>query len=127
VARLGLVPAAIATAVFQAMGRRRAVAHMLRAAPFGVDEALAGGLIHEVADREHLDAALKAVIDDLLRGAPGALATIKRLPDLVAAGAASPVNLHVTRATSDEGREGLAAFLDKRPAAWVPRSQGERK
>ena len=120
-ARLGLVPAAIAPYVIDALGARRAVAYMLQAAPFGSDEALASGLIHRSVAREHLDAAVRDIVDDLLRCAPGALATIKRLPGLLANGDPSVgVDLHAARVTSDEGREGLSAFLEKRPAAWVP-------
>jgi methylglutaconyl-CoA hydratase len=121
-ARLGLVPAAIAPYVLQALGTRRAMAHMLGAAPFGVDEALACGLIHRSVSAEQLDATVGTVVINLLQCAPGALATIKRLPELLAAGDTSGAAIHAARVTSDEGREGIAAFLEKRPAAWVPPS-----
>jgi methylglutaconyl-CoA hydratase len=59
---------------------------------------------------------------DLLRGAPGALCAIKRLPygGTDPATRTAMTSLLVERLASAEGREGLRAFLDKRPATWVP-------
>jgi methylglutaconyl-CoA hydratase len=122
-ARLGLVPAAIAPYVLRAMGPRRATAEMLLAAPFGATEALAAGVIHRVVPAEALDDAVGEVVDSLLRCPPGALAAVKRLPATLAASddvTATVVELHAERLASAEGREGLRAFLDKRPPSWVP-------
>jgi methylglutaconyl-CoA hydratase len=125
-ARLGLVPAVISPYVLAALGRRQATARMLLAAPFGVEEALRCGLIHQAAPADGLDGAMEEVVRDLLRGAPGALTTIKRIPEMVAA--ADPGHLRdltagllTDRLASDEGREGLTAFLEKRRPAWAPR------
>ena len=66
---------------------------------------------------------LDAAIGDLLKSPPGALATIKRLPELIAGDAA--LTRHVTtallteRLASEEAQEGLRAFLEKRPARWA--------
>lgn len=121
-ARLGLVPATIGPYVVAALGRREAVARMLLAAPFGAEEALRCGLVHACVPDEGLDAAVEAAVADLLRGAPGALAMIKRLPAMVAGDdpAGAMTQLLAERLASDEGQEGLRAFLEKRPAAWVP-------
>jgi methylglutaconyl-CoA hydratase len=122
-ARLGLVPAAIAPYVLRAMGPRRATAHMLLAAPFDADEALATGVIHRAVPAGELDAVVGEVVDHLLRCSPGALAAIKRLPGLLAASddvTATVIELHVGRLASAEGREGLRAFLEKRPPSWLP-------
>ena len=124
-ARLGLVPAVVAPYVVPALGPREAKAKMLLAAPFAADEALRIGLIHRAAPPDRLDAAVADVVADLLRGAPGALATIKRLPAMVgaadpAAAHAAMTNLLAERLASDEAQEGFRAFLDKRPASWVP-------
>ena len=122
-ARLGLVPAVIAPSVVAALGAREARARMLLAAPFGADDALRSGLVHRVVPPARLDAAVADAVADLLRGAPGALAAIKRLPTLVAgddpATRAATTGLLVERLASDEGREGLRAFLEKRPPAWT--------
>ncbi|MGH2561946.1 MAG: enoyl-CoA hydratase-related protein [Thermomicrobiales bacterium] len=124
-ARLGLVPATISPYVVNALGERHAKAHMLLAAPFGVEEALRIGLIHQAVPAEDLDAAVAAVVANLVRGAPGALATIKRIPSLVRSGDplamhAATTNLLAVRLASDEGQEGLRAFLEKRPPEWIP-------
>ena len=124
-ARLGLVPAVVAPYVVPALGPREAKAKMLLAAPFVADEALRIGLIHRAAPPDRLDAAVADVVADLLRGAPGALATIKRLPAMVgaadpAAAHAAMTNLLAERLASDEAQEGFRAFLEKRSAAWVP-------
>lgn len=124
-ARLGLVPAVIAPYVIAALGGRAAKARMLLATPFGADDALRCGLIHRCIPGDAMDAAVQEVVGNLLGCAPGALATIKRLPSMIedpdpAARRAATARLLAERLASDEGREGLRAFLDKRPAAWVP-------
>lgn len=123
-ARLGLVPAAIAPYVIAALGVRQAKALMLLAAPFGVDEALRVGLVHRQAPAGALLTVLNETIADLLQSAPGALSTIKRTPRLLdgleeAARHDAVVRLHADRLASDEGKEGLRAFLEKQQAAWV--------
>ncbi len=120
-ARLGLVAAVIAPHVIAALGRREATARMLLAAPFSANDALRCGLIHACVSDDGLDAAVEDAVADLLRGAPGAQATIKRLPAMVAGAdpAGAMTNLLAERLASDEGQEGLRAFIEKRPASWV--------
>lgn len=123
-ARLGIVPAVISPFIVAAIGPREARARMLRAAPFDAATARRIGLAHELAAEDALDAAVEAVVTDLLRCAPGALAVAKRLPGLISERPAQAiervtVDLFAERVTSAEGREGLRAFLEKRPAAWV--------
>ena len=123
-ARLGIVPAVISPFVIAAIGSRQARARMLRAAPFDADTALRIGLVHDLAPDGDLDETVDRVVADLLRCAPGALAVAKRIPAMVAETPAraierATVDLFAERVTSDEGREGLRAFLEKRPAAWV--------
>lgn len=123
-ARLGIVPAVISPFIVAAIGPREARARMLRAASFDAGAAMRIGLAHELASVDALDVAVGAVVTDLLRCAPGALAVAKRIPTVVAetpphAIERVTVDLFAERVTSDEGREGLRAFLEKRPAAWV--------
>jgi methylglutaconyl-CoA hydratase len=125
-ARLGLVAAVIAPYVFAALGPREARARILLASPFDAQEALRIGLIHRLAPEDGLDAAIEETIAELLKGAPGALAAIKRLPAMLqgrdpAATRAATTGLLAERLTSEEAQEGLRAFLEKRPPAWVPR------
>jgi methylglutaconyl-CoA hydratase len=124
-ARLGLVPAVISPYVIAALGARVAKAQMLLAAPFGVDDALRIGVVHRVVPAEQLDSAIDETVADLLQGAPGALATIKRIPAMLSgldaeATRATTTGLLAERLGSEEAREGLRAFLEKRPAEWVP-------
>jgi methylglutaconyl-CoA hydratase len=124
-ARLGLVPATISPYVIAALGSRQAKARMLLASPFSSDEAHRIGLVHSVTEPEALDDAVDELIDQLLRSAPGALTLIKRLPAMLAGADSDSVRtitaeLLIERLASDEGQEGLRAFLAKRPPAWAP-------
>jgi methylglutaconyl-CoA hydratase len=127
-ARLGLVPATISPYVIAALGPRQAKARMLLASPFSAEDARQMGLVHVVTDPESLDHTVNDLVNQLLRSAPGALTIIKRLPAMLtgadsASARAITAHLLVERLASDEGQEGLRAFLDKRPPAWAPESR----
>lgn len=122
-ARLGLAPAVVGPYVVAATGPRAARAHMLLAAPFDAAEALRIGLVHQVTPAAELDAAIDGCIVNLLKNAPGALCKIKELARQLSPDPASfhsqTVELLVERLGSEEAREGLRAFLEKRSPAWV--------
>jgi methylglutaconyl-CoA hydratase len=122
-ARLGMAPAVVGPYVVAALGPRAAKAHMLLAAPFDATEALRIGLVHQAVPAADLDAAVDAVIANLLKNAPGALHRIKtlfrQLSSDTTAHREATVDLLVECLGSDEGVEGLRAFLEKRPAPWV--------
>jgi methylglutaconyl-CoA hydratase len=125
-ARLGLAAAVISPYVIAAMGEREAKARMLLGAPFDATEALRIGVVHQVVPEEGLEGAIQDAVSNVLRCAPGALAAIKRLTMQLrsrdAAGARTlTTQLLAERLASDEGREGLKAFIEKRPAAWAPK------
>ncbi|MGH7000935.1 MAG: enoyl-CoA hydratase-related protein [Stellaceae bacterium] len=118
--RVGLLPATIAPYVTATIGARQARRFNLTGEVFGADEALRIGLVHKIAALAKLDAAVGAVVDALLHGAPVAQAKAKRM---IAAVAGKPITRSVMARTADaiaearaspEGREGLAAFLEKR-------------
>ena len=124
-ARLGLAAAVISPYVIAAMSEREAKARMMLGAPFDATEAQRIGVVHQVVPEEGLDEAIQEAVSNVLRCAPGALAAIKRLTmqlrTLDAAGARTlTTQLLADRLASDEGREGLRAFMEKRPAAWAP-------
>lgn len=85
------------------------------------------GMLHQVISADALDAAVDAVIQDLLVGGPGAHAEIKALFGQLHVGPITPEVRELTAQTisrvrgTDEAREGFAAFLDKRPASWTTR------
>ena len=106
------------------MGQRQAKRLALCATRLDAAEALSLGLVHRVAPPEGLDAAIDAVVSELLAGGPDAQREIKQLYAQLEAGPISPGVRELTAQTisrvraSDEAREGFAAFLAKRPAPW---------
>lgn len=122
--RLGLVPAVISPYVLAAVGARAARKLMLTAERFGAAEAHRLGLVHQVVPAEGLDAAVAKVLADLAQGGPRAQAEVKRLTRAIAGRpvdasviAATSVSIAEARASS-EGKEGVAAFLEKRKPGW---------
>jgi methylglutaconyl-CoA hydratase len=124
--KLGLTPATISPYVIQAIGPRNAKVLFATGRVFGASDALKWGLVQEVvADptafpviRETLGAAMMAC-------APGAVADAKRLVDDVEGRVIDHVLIEETarriaaRRVSDEGQEGVRAFLDKRKPGWA--------
>ncbi len=124
-ARIGLIPAVISPYVLAAIGEREAKARMLLAASFDAQEALRIGLVHAVVPAGDLDATVEGAVADILRGAPGALSSIKRLPQQLRSLDASAARSLTTRLLAErladsETQEGLKAFIEKRPPGWVP-------
>ena len=125
--RFGIIPSAISPYVIRAIGVRQAKRYFQSAERIDATRAFALGLAHEVVEEEALDAKIDEVVQALLSGGPKAQAAAKELIDAVADRPLTPEVLEDTaqriarlRAT-EEAREGLSAFLEKRPAAWVPR------
>ena len=126
-AKLGLIPAAISPYVVSAIGERAARRYFLTAERFDAAEAFRLGLVHDLAqDEKVLDEKLGDVVEAMLACSPAAQLAAK---DLIRAVANRPVTSELIQDTADriakirsspEGREGVAAFLDKRRAAWVP-------
>jgi methylglutaconyl-CoA hydratase len=121
--RLGLIPAVISPYVVRAIGIRQARRWCLTAERFGAEQARAMGLVHEIADESQLDAVIQQLVDALLLAAPSPLAEAKSLLAMVD----QPLSGEVIDETaariarlraSPDGREGVAAFLEKRPPAW---------
>ena len=103
-------------------------ATLARITPIGAAEALAMGLVQQVASLEALDAAVDATLGALLAGGPGAQREIKALFAQLDVGPITAEKIELSAQTisrvrgTDEAREGFAAFLDKRPAAWIPQA-----
>jgi len=121
--KLGILPAAISPYVLRAIGPRQARDLFLTGERFDADEARRIGLVHSVAEDADLDAAVGRKIEALLTSGPEAVAAAKRLIDTVApltidAAFAVTSEAIAERRASEEGREGLSAFLEKRPPRW---------
>lgn len=123
--RLGLIPATISPYLVAAVGARAARRYVLTGERFGAEEALRIGLVHEVAGDDELDAAAERIVAALLQGGPVSIAAGKELVAHVAASANDQALLaetarRIARARAgDEGREGIAAFLEKRRPRWI--------
>lgn len=123
--RIGVAPAVISVVCLPKMRAADARAAFLRGNRFDGAEAARLGLINQAVTRDELDGAVDAVIEDLLAGSPNALAVSKQLladvPEMSVEDAfAKTSRLSAELFTTDEAREGMAAFLEKRPAPWVP-------
>jgi methylglutaconyl-CoA hydratase len=115
--KLGLVPAVVSPFVLRRIGETAARRLFVTGERFDAAEALRIGLVSEVAD--DLDAALERVLGELRTAGPRAARHAKRLvldrPD-----GADTARRIAERRTSDEGQEGLRAFLERRPPGWAP-------
>jgi methylglutaconyl-CoA hydratase len=125
-AKLGLIPATIAPYVVEAIGARQARRYFLSAERFTAAEAYRIGLVHDIIPLVELDGRVNELLGALLVAGPQAQAESKAL---IRAVAARPIDDAVVADTaariarvraSAEGKEGVAAFLEKRSAAWVP-------
>ena len=121
--RLGLIPATIGPFVLAKIGASAARRWFLTAEDFGAEVAVAMGLAHVVSDDPEEQVA--AWLASLALGAPGGIADAKRLirdisgrpvTDDLRADTAARI---AARRASDEGREGLAAFIGKRKPSWA--------
>ncbi len=115
--KLGIVPSVISPFALRKIGESAARRYFVTGERFDAATALRIGLVHEVTD--DLDAALDAVLAELRTAGPRAARHAKRLvlerPD-----GPETARRIAERRTSDEGQEGLRAFLDRRAPAWAP-------
>jgi len=123
--KLGLIPAVISPYVMEAIGSRAARRYFLTAERFDAIEAQHLGLVHELVAVEDLRARGESLAALLIQNGPLALSAVKRL---VAALTRTPIDDAMIADTarriadirsSDEGKDGVGAFLQKRPPAWV--------
>jgi methylglutaconyl-CoA hydratase len=113
--RLGIVPAVISPFVLRKIGEA-ARRYFVTGERFDAPTALRIGLVSEIA--ENTGERALSVVEDILAGGPIAVREAKRL---VRERPADVDTAHIAaeRRTSDEGQDGLRAFLDKRAAGWA--------
>ena len=128
-AKLGLIPAVISPYVIAAIGERAAHRYFLTAERFDAAEAFRLGLLHELAsDDETMDDKINDIVTALLLCGPQAITESKHLINAVSNRQIDDAVVMDTAQriacirTSEEGREGIGAFLEKRKASWVVES-----
>lgn len=125
-AKFGILPSVIGPYVTNAVGKRQARRLALTTERIGAAEALAMGLVTKVVALDALDAAVDEAVAQLLAGGPNAQREIKQLFAQLHEGPVTDAVVELTAQTiarvrgTDEAREGFAAFLNKRPANWIP-------
>lgn len=123
--KIGLIPATIAPYVIRAMGERAAQRYFTTAERFSAIQAKAMGFIHESVSSDQVDATVSEILKAILGAGPEAVIQAKKL---VADVAGMPLSAELIADTveriaairaSEEGKEGLQTFLEKRKPAWV--------
>lgn len=123
--KLGLIPATISPYVIRAMGARASHRYFLTAERFSAQEAHRIGFVHELVGADALDAKVNELAQALASASPAAVKACKRLVQDVAERtidgeliAATVQGIADIRA-SEQGREGVQSFLQKRKPAWL--------
>jgi methylglutaconyl-CoA hydratase len=123
--KLGLIPATISPYVIKAMGENAARRYFLTAERFSAQQAQRIGFIHAAASADALDATVDELVKALVAASPNAVKEAKRLVHEVAGMpltdaliADTAERIALIRA-SDEGREGVRSFLEKRKPGWL--------
>jgi len=126
--RLGLTPATISPFVVNAIGARQARRYMLTGERFNAETAQSLGLVHEVCAANEIEDKVTELVNNVLTGGPMSHRKIKKLIRDVSE---RPLNDELlenlawriaNQRVSDEGQEGIKAFLDKRSPDWIAES-----
>ncbi len=122
--KLGLIPAVIAPWLLRRAGESFVRRYCLTGEAFSASVAKAAHLVHEVTEAGALDQRVTELTDAILRLAPGAVretkSLLRRISELNDADRRKLcIETNVRARLSQEAREGLQAFFDKRPPSWV--------
>ena len=130
--RLGLIPATISPYVLRAMGGNAARRYFLTAERFDSAEAYRIGFVHDIAPAEELDTRVNVLLGALMETSANAVREAKRLVREVGGRAiddtllADTAERIATIRTSDDGKEGVRAFLEKRKPRWLVEFEAEQ-
>lgn len=122
--KLGLIPATISPYVIQKIGISQARRLFISAEMFDAPFAKSIGLVHHICDDNELDVRANQIVNQLLQNSPAAMAKTKVLLERIC-----PIDSLLIEDTaemianiraSEQGQEGLRAFLEKRKPNWVP-------
>lgn len=123
--RIGVPPSGVAALLAHRMGRRELFEAFLVGDMMPATRAAELGLVNLAVPAAELDAVVARYVDGLVRGAPRSLAITKRLLSAMRDLTPQQAEMLADEASrgafeSSEAREGVGAFLEKRPAAWIP-------
>ncbi|MBI4565084.1 MAG: enoyl-CoA hydratase/isomerase family protein [Planctomycetes bacterium] len=123
--KLGIVPGVISAYVLPKIGAAAARRYFLTGETFEAKEARRLGLVHDIVSADGLDAAVSSIAGALLKNGPRAVATAKELiPHVLSTSRPEAIeytaSLIARVRVSEEGQEGLGAFLEKRKPTWIP-------
>jgi methylglutaconyl-CoA hydratase len=122
--KLGLVPATISPYVIEAIGPRQAKRYFTTAEVFSSRRARRIGLLSETVSEEELSSTVDAIVNAITKNGPHAVTAAKSLVNSISRKEINDAVIDQTSEliasvrVSEEGQEGLGAFLEKRPAAW---------
>lgn len=118
-ARLGLIPATISKFVIDKIGAGHARALFATAEPFDARRAYEIGLVHGCVPSDHLESIVEEKVAHVLKNGPLAVAASKKLVLEAPLSMAECVDRLAKARSGPEGKEGVAAFLEKRKASFV--------
>ncbi len=123
--KLGLIPATISPYVIKAMGENAARRYFLTAEKFTAQEAHRIGFLHDIVSADALDSHVETIVKALVTSSPNAVREAKTLVrDITGKAVDSALMVDTAERianirASDEGREGVASFLEKRKPSWL--------
>jgi methylglutaconyl-CoA hydratase len=124
-AKLGLLPGTISPYVIRAMGEQASRRYFVTAERFSAAQAAAMGFVHEVCAADALDAKVAEIVATLVANGPMATRACKKLvQDMAGLPIDETLRAETARRiadirASDEGREGVQSFLNKRKPGWL--------
>lgn len=117
--RLGLIPGTISTVVIPKIGSGNARAYFSTGEAFDADVALRIGLVHDVCQEEQMESVVAAKLKAILSAGPEAVYQSKMLAQEFGLSIPETAKRLARTRASEEGKEGVAAFLEKRKATFV--------
>jgi len=129
--KLGLIPSVISPYVVKAIGERNAKRYFATAEKFDAVEAKAIQLVHKIIPHDNLANYTEDFVNRVLANGPNAMKHAKALVEYVVDKPITEVLVLETAQriadirSSNEGREGVSAFLEKRPANWTAKHTSE--
>jgi methylglutaconyl-CoA hydratase len=116
--KLGILPAVISPFALARIGAGPARRYFVTGERFDAPTALRIGLVHEVVPAGELEAAVDRIVAEILTAGPEAARHAKRLVLDAPLDGLETARRIADRRTSEEGQEGLHAFLERRPPGW---------